>query len=902
MRARCAGALAGWILVATACGAAADVVKDDWDWPAAMRQVAGRFRGTPGKVVPIGDSITYANPAGQWARYGKGRTPEELAICKWMRSDVNDKSNGWWLAADDQPSGRSWTAVSGQTAEQCLAGGVRGSASLDAILKDHDPQIAIFLLGTNDAGQSVPAERYLAAMEKIYEKCLARGTIPVVTTVPPRAPDPAGLVGPYNAGLVRLAKQHGLPLVDYHGAILARRPGDAWQGTLISKDGVHPSAAGSQGPATAENLATCGYLLRCWLNVHKVMEIKRQVLDATDAAPRPPAVTSTPAATAAPAAKPAVAAAPAVPMAVAAGGSGPCPNAWVTSDAPVCKGGAAPNAFSLEALHASPGLANLAPAAFCKTFYDCYHDGRRQDWAAFQKGLSLWAHTPQKPMASQKVIELDPILLLNVHGSGYCGIQSGMLEAVYQSRPGGEPGKPAIDARRWFLGGGLVHSVTDAFYDGRWHYYDVDQSGWGGDAEKEVWSVADVLADRKGYYGPKTTLKSQPFYAGDKNGAWVDQVDPKTCYTFQDTVMAGHEMAFALRKGETFTRFFGEKAAGWSEPVPAPTKPMDKSGTPKGFCEIVYAPPGGAADAAALSREGDRIVLAVRCPYNITSSKVEADGPVEVSTDLGRTWAPLDADGAVPQAVNRWDYLLKVGEGKLRKVTTRGVLHPGSLPRVGSGPTTMTVASMGGHQVLTWIPDWSSEAALDAAAKRAKGLKYANKLPESLCGGGVQGSGDLTIPVKAPPGAKLVKVAALVMGSAGTVPEANKFLELSIGPAGATQVVARSTDCSGWGKEPATKVDHWENNVAGSATFAPCDEAEVNVGVRGWGAVRGVRLYAGYVPAVPQPAGGTLVITHGFDGKTVAKEIPLAELAAGPVSYAVADGARENDFIRMELR
>jgi lysophospholipase L1-like esterase len=287
MKRHVAWVAAVWIVAAAA--SAGEVVKDDWGWPAAMKAVTAAYKGAQGKVVPIGDSITYANPAGQWARYGKGRTPEEVAICKWMRSDVNDKSNGWWLAANDQPSGRSWTAASGMTAAQCLAGGHHGLPALDAILADHDPQIAIVLLGTNDAGKKVPAEQYLKSMETIYEKCLKRGTIPVVTTVPPRNPDPAGLIGAYNAGLVALAKKHGLPLVDYHGEILARQPGDAWMGTLISKDGVHPSNEGSPGPATPENLAKCGYLLRCWLNVHKVMEIKQKVLDAAAGGGQPAA-------------------------------------------------------------------------------------------------------------------------------------------------------------------------------------------------------------------------------------------------------------------------------------------------------------------------------------------------------------------------------------------------------------------------------------------------------------------------------------------------------------------------------------------------------------------------------------------------------------------------------------
>ena len=33
------------------------------------------------------------------------------------------------------------------------------------------------------------------------------------------------------------------------------------------------------GPATPKNLAQGGYLLRCWLNVYKVIEIKAKVLD-----------------------------------------------------------------------------------------------------------------------------------------------------------------------------------------------------------------------------------------------------------------------------------------------------------------------------------------------------------------------------------------------------------------------------------------------------------------------------------------------------------------------------------------------------------------------------------------------------------------------------------------------
>lgn len=169
-----------------------------------------------------------------------------------------------------------------------------------------------------------------------------------------------------------------------------------------------------------------------------------------------------------------------------------CDSPWIVSDAKVFSPHPTPSTFSIETFHESPVFKDLAPKEFCRRLFDVYYDGRRKSCKDFQKGLTLWAHTPQDPRASANVIEFDPIVLLNVHGTGYCGIQLGLLEGIYQSRPGGEISKPAIDARRWFLAG-IVHSVCDAYYDGRWHYYDIDQGGWTGDAEKDVWSVADVV-------------------------------------------------------------------------------------------------------------------------------------------------------------------------------------------------------------------------------------------------------------------------------------------------------------------------------------------------------------------------------------------------------------------------
>ena len=571
-------------------------------------------------------------------------------------------------------------------------------------------------------------------------------------------------------------------------------------------------------------------------------------------------------------------------------------NPWVTSDADVYYGGPAPCVFSMETFHSDPVFKDLKPKDFCAKLFDVYYDGRRKNWTDFGNGLTLWAHTGQEPHASKDVIELDPVLLLNVFGTGYCGIQSGLLEGIYQSRPGGEPGKPAIEARRWFLAG-IVHSVCDAYWDGQWHYYDIDLGGYAGDASNPVWSVAEVLKDPKGYY-QKTTLRAPYFFKADGNGAWVDKIDPSKSYCFQDNQMLGHEMSFTLRKGETFTRYFSEQAAGWKEPLSLTSGLELKQ---KGYCEIVYAPTSADQKAEALVNDKGTLIFAVRCPYNITSSKVEATGKVSCSMDVGRTWQPLGADGAVAEAVNHWDYLLKVENGELKKVTTRGMLHPGSLPRVGSKPTNMTVASPATYRTLTWVLDLSSA---DVAAKvaKAEGTVWKAGGPNTLTGGGFEGRGTITIPVQAPQGAKIVKLSACVLGGARTTPQANNYLELFIGPAGSAKLVGRTTDCSKWGTQEGSKVEHWQTNVNGSASFDPTEKAEVKIGINGYGKVIGVRIYVHFVPVNPPVPSGTLTITHGFDGKTFQKSIPAADLAKKTVTYQIPTGAKQNDFIRIEVK
>ena len=117
--------------------------------------------------------------------------------------------------------------------------------------------------------------------QQAVDLMLKRGIIPILSTIPPHV-GKLELSRQYNAALRELAKASNLPLIDFEREILLRRPND-WDGTLLGKGDVHPTAEqAGVGPAsepTAQNLAASGYLLRGWLSVQKIADVKRQVID-----------------------------------------------------------------------------------------------------------------------------------------------------------------------------------------------------------------------------------------------------------------------------------------------------------------------------------------------------------------------------------------------------------------------------------------------------------------------------------------------------------------------------------------------------------------------------------------------------------------------------------------------
>jgi hypothetical protein len=148
----------------------------------------------------------------------------------------------------------------------------------------------VILFGTNDLGSICPPE-YTENMAASIRRMLADGTVPMLTTVPPASGRPIAR----EYWLAGLSIAHGLkvPVIDYYGEIMRRRPDD-WDGrlekfgkpkdgyqvpTLISGDGTHPSNPKQYvNDFSEEALSSNGYNLRDYMTLRKYYEVITKVL------------------------------------------------------------------------------------------------------------------------------------------------------------------------------------------------------------------------------------------------------------------------------------------------------------------------------------------------------------------------------------------------------------------------------------------------------------------------------------------------------------------------------------------------------------------------------------------------------------------------------------------------
>jgi hypothetical protein len=207
----------------------------------------GKAHGNrPGVVAKIGDSIT-ASPSfmqalacwpprlGAWGKlrgtlrfFAETSLPRgsEEAPCRLSNSysRVGAAAVGGWMAADALSPRGSFPECHALSAVSCELRLLR-------------PSVALIMFGTNDLEETT-AGRFRLDLARVVRLVSNAGTIPVVSTIPPRARKPfSQRVARFNAEIAGLAENRALPLWNYWRQMVG--PGVPRRG--LSRDGVHPS-------------------------------------------------------------------------------------------------------------------------------------------------------------------------------------------------------------------------------------------------------------------------------------------------------------------------------------------------------------------------------------------------------------------------------------------------------------------------------------------------------------------------------------------------------------------------------------------------------------------------------------------------------------------------------------
>jgi len=242
-------------------------------WVDAMRQVHKDFKGKKGTLAQYGDSITIANPflgGHSYKLEPKNASPEVQKECGVVREYADISLWRKWKGKGN----------TGCTTSDWMFRGV------DGWQKDLNPEAAVIMFGTND-GMSAPqyAENTASSLKRI----MRWGTVPVLTTPPPKA---GHHKEHYRLACMAISKGLKVPLIDFYAEILRRRPDD-WNGQLpkfkeykgyqqptLMHD-AHPTYPKPwRGDWSEKALSNNGYELRNYMTVRMYYQVITKVFQA----------------------------------------------------------------------------------------------------------------------------------------------------------------------------------------------------------------------------------------------------------------------------------------------------------------------------------------------------------------------------------------------------------------------------------------------------------------------------------------------------------------------------------------------------------------------------------------------------------------------------------------------
>ena len=259
---------------------------DSTYWIEPMKKVHARFTGTKGTFAHFGDSITVTMAF--WAPLAgdpKNLNLEMARAHQFVKRYLKPECWNRWKGPEFGNNG----SMTIRWARE----------NVDKWLSKLNPEVVLIMFGSNDVGQMDVAE-YETKTREVVQRCLDHGTVVILSTMPPRSGYLAK-AGQFAEATRKIARDQHVPVLDYFGEILKRRPAD-WDGslpqfkslpgdeyqvpTLIARDGVHPSNPRPfDGDYSEEALRSSGYGLRNYLTLMAYAEIVREVCDRTPRSP-----------------------------------------------------------------------------------------------------------------------------------------------------------------------------------------------------------------------------------------------------------------------------------------------------------------------------------------------------------------------------------------------------------------------------------------------------------------------------------------------------------------------------------------------------------------------------------------------------------------------------------------
>ena len=146
----------------------------------------------------------------------------------------------------------------------------------------------------------------------------------------------------------------------------------------------------------------------------------------------------------------------------------------------------------------------------------------------------------------------DPVKMINVYSCGYCDMLGPTMEGIMAGM--------GIGPARTVNLPGLHHVVAEVFYDGTWHYLDLDLRGVFRRPGGTLASTEDARKDASLWAGPRGPL----FFPLDNLANLRRAYARSPVRVRYGVAMGGHTMDYVLRRGETFTRWWKPQQDRWN--------------------------------------------------------------------------------------------------------------------------------------------------------------------------------------------------------------------------------------------------------------------------------------------------------------------------------------------------